>query len=342
MEELSCILCKPGDKLVVRLDGTVWHKIDQDRQYFSRDVRIPLPLSRFVARLIQNDWEAVLDQDGVQSAHALPTRPTGKAETRRLNISAELVRFLDSHPELQEEIVKEAPDGAGFHSLHRWAAALMQSYVSRPDHERERLFCYPMYRTCKIALISGREGKKPAFGQMRVAFWEGGTLKKARLKPYSLEGGQNLTYNYLTGLEKAVDDREGWRPIAIRLGRISSLSLTPGAGLTATQRQMVQAALSSSNIAYLRDKPITVRVRFTDAGLDMLQWIVSNRPDFYFEAASNSNTAVMHTSEKQAYIYLNRFGADAVVLEPASLRRRLQGFYRRAAEAYAEQPGPAV
>lgn len=342
MEELSCLFCKPGDKLVLRLDGMVWHKIDQDRQYFSRDVRAPLPLSGFVARLIQNDWEAVLDHGGVQSAHSLPARPTGKAETRRLNISAELVRFLDSHPELQEEIIKEAPDGTGFHTLHRWAAALIQSYVSRPDHERERLFCYPMYRTCKIALASGQGNEKPAFGQMRVAFWEGGSLKKARIKPYSLEGGQNLPYNYLTGLGKAADGSEGWQPIAVRLGRISGLSLAPGPGLTAPQRQVVQAALGSSNIAYLRDKPVTVRVRFTDAGLDMLQWIVSNRPDFQFEGAPNGNTAVMHTSEKQAYIYLNRFGADAVVLEPASLRRRLQSFYRRAAEAYAGQSGPAV
>ena len=334
MEELICRFGRPGDKLVLRLNRTVWHKIDQDRQYFSRDVRAPLPLSGFVARLIENDWWAAVDEDEIRRPHPLPQRPAGETEIRRLNISAELVRFLNAHPELQEEITKETPEGQGYHSLHRWAAAVVQSYAARPDNERELLFFYPMYRTCQIALSGGQTEGTSKFGQLHVTFSEGGALKKTRLKPSSLVGGQNLPYNYLTGLGKDAESGEGWQPFAVRLGRISSLSLATGSGLTGPQRQTVQKALSCTNIAYLRDPPVTVRVRFTPAGLDMLQWIVSNRPDFFFDNSPDHNTVVMHTSEKQAYIYLNRFGAEAMVLEPDSLRRRLQDFYRRAAGAY--------
>ena len=343
MDELTCFFARPGDKLVLRLNRTVWHKIDQDRQHFSRDVRTPLPLSGFVSRLIQNDWQATQDGDTIRCPHLLPTRPAGETEIRRLNISAELVRFINAHPELQAEILKPRPsDGQAFFTLHRWTAAILENYASRPDTERELLYLYPLYRTCNIAISGQANSGATCFGQLRVTFSENRTVKKLLSKPYSLFGGHNLPYNYLTGLYKdpneASADAPRWQPFAVRLDRISDLSLAPGRGLTAAQRQTMQSVLSTTNIAYLREENVEVRVRFTDTGLDMLQWIVSNRPDFSFDRSQGSNTVILYTSEKQAYIYLNRFGAEAEVLHPVSLRHRLQEFYRQAAQVYEVSP----
>ena len=72
-------------------------------------------------------------------------------------------------------------------------------------------------------------------------------------------------------------------------------------------------------------------VRMTERGKQMYQMIVKNRPYITY---ADGDLYHFDWPEMQLDDYFRRFGKDAVVIEPSSLKNKLKSYYSRALEAY--------
>lgn len=307
----------PDSKLVLRLADSTWQLLDKDRQYFSDNVHRLLPLSGFIARLVQNDWLRS------PPARTAPARAVKPATTRRLNLSKELADFVDSDNELQQALRAQGL------SLSQWIMSLLNEYAGWNYTQREQLCFYDVYHRVEELL--------PSTPCLKLFLTGTGSRKTMRFQPLRWVNGQELPYHYLIGY-----DPQEQRGRAVRLSRIARVESCRGKGLTPQHREMLEKELQNTDTAFLGEPKCDIDVRMTDAGLEMLQRIVSNRPVFLFPDSDNPAFVRLHTSEKQAFIYLNRFGADAIVLNPETLRDRLRAYYERAADAYHGNSAAAI
>ena len=72
-------------------------------------------------------------------------------------------------------------------------------------------------------------------------------------------------------------------------------------------------------------------VRMTERGKQMYKMIVKNRPQV---TSIEGNKYVFDWPEQQLEDYFRRFGKEAIVIRPKSLKQKLVKYYEDAAEAY--------
>lgn len=206
---------------------------------------------------------------------------------------------------------------------------VIEEYASLPYVQRERI-----YLKDTVGKIETAIEKKY---QLKIET-ENGELFS--VYPYMIMQNSLSTVNYLVCYKKRYDHTDDEKtPGSFRLLAVKNVRIekSKSAFLNKGDREKLQKAVDAhgAQSQFMSSEVIDAEVRFTEYGLDMYKRVVFNRP-MYSEKV-NENTYRFSCSFSQAEYYFFKFGEDAEVLEPQSLRNKLSVMYQRAARVYSQK-----
>lgn len=140
------------------------------------------------------------------------------------------------------------------------------------------------------------------------------------------------THLYLAGLSRGAG-AEG-RPVSYRIDHIDSIQCIRPESMFPLATDDLEKAISQRGIQYLTGVKSRIRILLSPEGIRKYQQYTYQRPSYSFIEGDAKNIYVFNISEYQAQVYFFKFGADAVVLEPKSLRQTFCRLYKKALSKY--------
>ena len=204
-------------------------------------------------------------------------------------------------------------------TLSGYLRSLISSYVHIPQDKRERILFKDNYELVDKAI---QNNKKIYFVIKRYD-------KETRhiVSPFAIENSKEELFNYLLADKDSV-------PMSFRISRIKNLAvLNESASFSSLSLDSFQKMIKNGpQFAYGEKENNPIKIKLTDAGKLKYTRIYLHRPDY--REIENNNIYVFDCSYLQATQYFERFGSDAIVLEPQDLRDRFELFYNKARKAY--------
>lgn len=198
-------------------------------------------------------------------------------------------------------------------SLSGYFRNMFASYCSLPQDRREQIIFRDKFETVSRAISEGK----------MVYFTTSRSKERHEASPYAIGRSQEELFNYLICYYNK-------QPFSFRMTRIQNVRLlNKKAEIPEDKKVLLEKMKQAPQFAF--NKASEICVMLTDRGQRMFDRIYSYRPKptniikglYYFDC-----------SEEQIYHYFFRFGPEARVIYPESLRLQMQRVFSQAAEAY--------
>lgn len=227
----------------------------------------------------------------------------------------ETVEYLtDSFSDCKEERYYKGKIG-------NYLKAIIEDYASKSFRERELIYFFDRVKTINTAI---KEKRGLALKT------SGGTF--FFIYPYKIVSDQMLMYNYLIGYSQK-EDEDIKRPITLRISRLSDIKLR---GTNKSLKDEEIAALEDSankkGVQFLGSEERDVVVKLTENGKRRYINQLHLRPECI--EIRNGDEYVFRCTPAQAEFYFVKFGKDALIKEPLSLRDRMLQIYKDACDMY--------
>lgn len=200
-------------------------------------------------------------------------------------------------------------------SLSGYIKDMFSSYLSIPRSRREEIIFRDAYDDIRKAISEHRH----------LTFVSSVNGMKFTVEPYLIAPSKEEQCNYL--LCAAVRDR---KPKTFRISRMRNTFVTSDVFSVdeKLEESLGRIAVRSPHSA---SPDIHAVIRLTEGGMRKYRLIVKNRP-----VVTKTDGALYHFDwpELQLEDYFKRFGKDAVVVRPKSLKNKLRNYYGQALEAY--------
>lgn len=231
---------------------------------------------------------------------------------------------------LQSEECEEA--GPYQQKLGLYLKCILEEYASLPYKQREHIVWKESYDQITSALKN--------HNLLKVTLHSG---KSYYVYPWSLEEDALSTREYLTGMSQEVPFRDSVKyPASYRIPRMKKITVYRQSGrLTKAETAQLKDALLKRGAQFLLGDETFIRVRLTPEGVCQYQTQLSMRPAFD-PALTQGNEYVFLCTEHQAEHYFFKFGKEAEILSPPSLRKRFQRQYQDAALVYQDSKGASL
>lgn len=206
--------------------------------------------------------------------------------------------------------------------------SMFESYASLPLHKREIILYNNVYRTIKELVVDGNKYT------MTFYIPQSDNPVIERIKVYDIVPNRERMHNYVIGVTE-----ESGRFFCCRLDRIYNAVVNNDVlSRDFTEDEMKCLQYMSSDcpeFAYDENGMQDVEVRFTDDGLNLFYNSINTHKPAEFTVDEN-DSHILHfiCPTFQLFIYLRKFGADAVVLKPVELRNQMKEYYTKALDAY--------
>lgn len=160
------------------------------------------------------------------------------------------------------------------------------------------------------------------------------------VKPYRIM--QDPLATYLVCLGKNIkNDNEEYKIASFRISRIDSVKETKKVSFISKESvQNIEKALKERGVKYLLSESTMVEVMLTPNGLNIYNNVLSNRPpaESTGNIESDGRTKLSFTcTEKQAEDYFFGFGAEAEIISPPKLRKRMLQKYTASLSVYEDR-----
>ena len=202
-------------------------------------------------------------------------------------------------------------------SLSGYIKDMFLSYLSIPRNKREEIIFMPAYEAINRAI---RESRIISFSSTNS--WNKNT---ARVEPYLIATSKEEQFSYLL-----CHDSKYGKDHTFRISRLRDIFVTSD---TFVKDEVISERLTLKGLRspHAAAPDIHAVVRMTERGKQMYKMIVKNRP-----AVTEIEGDKYHFDwpELQLEEYFRRFGKEAVVIRPKSLKSRLRRYYEEALEAY--------
>lgn len=226
------------------------------------------------------------------------------------------------------------PDACYYNGhFSRYLKAVVEEYCSLTRFQRETVFFQDFIEIVEAAIGTGK--------MLRVEMYSPLTGKDAwDVRPYAILPDASRLYHYLIGKSVQAGGLKRDEKIAsIRLSRIRKLTMqskkTGRSGvLTAAEKKEIRKKISVNSVAFLIGEEEEVVVRLTENGRRLYESALFLRPVLH--CIDEKGMFHFHCTSMQAGSYFLRFGADAEILSPESLRESFADTYRKAANLYAD------
>ena len=232
---------------------------------------------------------------------------SGKSSVITLTVSGEPYNIIKI---IENNLLKD-------NSLSGYIKDMFLSYLSIPRSRREEIIFKPTYEQIKKAIAENRV----------LTFTSSNSTKNATVcvEPYLIATSKEEQFSYLLCHSHKFRNDHTFRISRLRNVFVSSETFTRD---KAIEERLTLIGMRSPHSA---SPDIHAIVRMTERGKNMYRLIVKNRP-----AVSRIEGDKYHFDwpEMQLEEYLRRFGKEAVVIRPRSLKQKLRRYFSEAAEAY--------
>ena len=203
-------------------------------------------------------------------------------------------------------------------SLSGYIKDMFLSYLSIPRNKREEIIFKPTYeainkaiRECRILTFSSTNSKNQ------------GTV---RVEPYLIATSKEEQFSYLL----CHTSQYNYKDHTFRISRLRNVFVTSD---TFIRDDKISERLTTMGMRHPHSAASDIHavVRMTERGKQMYKMIVKNRPSV---TSIDRDKYTFDWPEMQLEDYFRRFGKDAVVIKPHSLKQRLSKYYESALEAY--------
>ncbi len=203
----------------------------------------------------------------------------------------------------------------GDKSLSGYMKDMFCAYLAIPRHRREEIIFRDVYEDIRRAI---EEDHVLTFSSTTNSY-------KVAIEPYIIAMSKEEECNYLLCRDHKNGKTRTFRISRIRNAFVTSDVFEPDEDCA---EKLHAIAIRSPHSAA---PDIHAAVRLTEAGMRYFKVIVKNRP-----VVSRIDGNVYHFDwpEIQLESYFRRFGKDAVVIRPKTLKKKLRDYYMQALEAY--------
>jgi len=200
----------------------------------------------------------------------------------------------------------------------KYIKSVIEQYADLPYLERERIFFDEIVKQIETAILH----------KERITVESGTALRSVR--PYRIGTDRLSAYNYLVGYIKQSKSKD---TIGVfRVSRIKSvINEGEAGGLTDFEILELKKAIEERDLPYIIYQPKKILIRLNPTGLWMYSSLIQNRPIYY---SKEDGLFTFYCSEAQAENYFFKFGANAEIIEPASLRDKFKDMYHDASALY--------
>lgn len=202
-------------------------------------------------------------------------------------------------------------------SMSGYIKDMFLSYLSIPRNKREEIIFKPTYEAINKAIA---ENKVLTFSSTNSR--NKGTV---HVEPYLIATSKEEQFSYLL-----CHGHDYYKDHTFRISRLRNVFVTSD---TFTKDKKIEARLTEMGIRrpHSASPDIHAVVLMTERGKDMYRMIVKNRP-----ALSKAEGDKYHFDwpEMQLEDYFRRFGKEAIVIRPKSLKQKLIKYYEDAVGAY--------
>lgn len=202
-------------------------------------------------------------------------------------------------------------------TLSEYFRSMLASYAAMPQNKREEIIFKPQYD----AVLRAIKEKKKVFITLNNG--RGSGMEAA---PYAIAGSKEELHLYVLAAEKTC--------APIRLSRVASVKqLNADAVFDGQQLFLFDKMLKYGPQFIYRPFESEAMVELTERGVEKYKKIYVHRP---VPVKIVKNYYYFECSHTQLLQYFTRFGNDAKIIYPQSLRRDVCAFHRRALEQYDE------
>ena len=230
---------------------------------------------------------------------------SGKSAVITLTVSGESYEIIKI---IENNLLKE-------NSLSGYIKDMFLSYLSIPRSKREEIIFKDTYEAINKAISESR----------LLSFTSRGHDHKAIVEPYMIATSKEEQFSYLL-----CHDQRQKKNRSFRISRLSNVFITSH---TFTKDQKIEDELIRKGLRspHSMSADIHAVVQMTERGKQMYTMIVKNRP---YVTYIDGDLYHFDWPEMQLEDYFRRFGKDAVVISPRSLKSKLKNYYSHALEAY--------
>lgn len=212
----------------------------------------------------------------------------------------------------------------------------MEDYASKTGYEREAIVF--RNRLEKLAVVID----EPMKDRHLVTIDRGG--KSFDVKPYAVMPDAGWNYHYLAGVGRISGSKSSYKPMSFRISRIEDIIIRPASyasgKITKTELETLKAALRKRGVQYLVGDEASTLVRLNAAGMKNFDGILHGRPEPTKRVEDGDGVILeFDCTEMQISNYFFKFGGNAIVLKPESLKEDFRRRYRNAALTYMEDSG---
>ena len=200
-------------------------------------------------------------------------------------------------------------------SLSGYMKDMFLSYLSIPRSKREEIIFKDTYEAINRAINENR----------LLSFNSRGFERKTVVEPYMIATSKEEQFSYLL-----CRDQRQKKNRSFRISRLTNVFITSNTFVrdNSIENELTRKALRNPNSM---SKDTHAVIRMTERGKEMYKMIVKNRP---YVTYIDGDLYHFDWPEQQLEDYFRRFGQDAIVVSPDSLKSKLRGYYKRALEAY--------
>ena len=204
-------------------------------------------------------------------------------------------------------------------SLSQYLKDMFSSYLSIPRSEREAIIFQDTYDDITRAIEENRV----------MTFATTSADRSFTVEPYLIAPSKEEQCNYLLCRDARTRNPRTFRISRIRSAFVTSEEFTVDEEL---EKELQDKAVRSPHSVA---KDVHAVIRLNHYGAAKFKMVTKNRPTV---SRTEGDLYYFDWPEQQLEEYFKRFGRDAVVLEPASLKEKLRVYYDYALRAYTSTP----
>ena len=209
--------------------------------------------------------------------------------------------------------------------VSRYLANMLASYSEKPFSQRERI----VFRDSYDILVACCKKQQPVYFVSTT-----NEQVDHEVVPYMIATGQEEMHNILLCQEENKQTHQ-LEAQAYRLNRIRGINRSERVATLQDNVKQRLEAMRKQGPQYAINDDVEVCIRLTKKGRGMYKKIYFGRPSYIREENKPDGCYQYYQcSYNQLELYFRRFGADAVIISPESLRSKIADFYRMASESY--------
>lgn len=252
----------------------------------------------------------------------------------------ELKNQAKSHPKHESMLIAVSKDTQKFlkdkklcfedkyyDSIGLYLKSIIEEYASKPFSERELIYFNDKVEVINSGIVDKKKGEYIA---LALSYSDG---RCYTVIPYDIKKDPMGMYNYLVGF--SVDsEKNPKKPVSIRISGNFEIKLKKSEKykLSASYKNKMEDCIKTKGVQFLIGEDTEIVVYLTEAGKKRFSNQLHLRPQY--TKIRDDGGYVFNCTPKQAEIYFIRFGKDAYIKEPESLRKEMLKYYRDAYNRY--------